>query len=204
MVPVKRFLETLALVALCSLFVPRAYADSMNYSGHFAADNSTFSLAFSTATAQNYTFSTSSFATGGFVPVLTLFDATNSAPPIAFAETDNSDVSLSALLGPGSYLLYLTEDPNVFTSNLAGGLLFAANPTITGDLCGVSGGTFLNVFDGCSQRTSSYALTQTSTAVPSTAVTPEPATWLLMLAPVALLTLAQRRRQDVSRKAVSC
>lgn len=189
MVPVRRFLEGLAFVALCSLMVPRAQADPLNASGNFAADNSTFSTSFTTATTQTYTFTTTSFASGGFVPVLTLFNATGGVP-IAFAETDNSDVSLTEVLGPGDYLLYLTEDPNVFTTTLADGPLFAGSPTITGDTCSVSGGTFLNVFDGCSQRTSAYALTSTSVAA-----TPEPATWLLMLPPAALLLLSRRRRQ---------
>ena len=193
MVQFRRILSALALVALSCPLVSQAHADTINYSGMFAADNSIFSVAFSTATTQSYAFTTTSFASGGFVPVLTLFNASGGTP-LAFAETDFSDVTLSQLLGPGSYILFLTESPNVFTSTLSAGTLFSGSPTITGDLCGVSGGTFLNVVSNCSQRSSTYSLSVTNTAA-----TPEPSTILLLLPPAVLLVVSQRRRQTAQR-----
>ena len=186
MLLVRRFLQTLALLALGSL-VPRAHAVPLA-SGTFTADNSFLSYSFNSTLTQTYTFTTTSFSGGGFVPVLTLF-RTSGGVPVAFAETDNSDVTLSQLLGPGSYILYLTESPNVFTSTLAAGTLFASSPNATGDFCGVSGGKFLNVFDGCSQRTGNFAVSLTTTAA-----TPEPGSLLLMLSPTAMLAISLRRR----------
>ena len=189
MVHARRLLAVSIFCALCTVFAPRAHADPLA-SGTFANDSAFFSYSFTTSFSRNYTFTTTSFAGGGFVPVLTLFDTITGGVPLAFAETDTSDVSLTQLLGPGSYILYLTEDPNVFQTTLAAGPLFASSPTVTGDLCGVSGGRFLDVFDGCSQRTSNFAATVTTAA---TTVTPEPATWLL-LAPPAVFAFAMRRR----------
>jgi hypothetical protein len=184
------FQRLLAAVLLCgigSLGATRASASPITYTGTFTNDSDSFVLPFSSTANQSFTFTTTSFATGGFVPVLTLFNASGGVP-ITFAETDNSDVTISQMLGPGSYLLYLTQDPNVFTSTLANGTLFAGQSNFTGDQCG-GGGPFLNVFDGCSQRTGSYALTANVTA----AATPEPASWLLLFPPVAL-AFAMRRK----------
>ena len=190
MVYTKRLLSAFLFCALGSLAVSRADASPITYTGALANDSDSFLLSFSSTSTQAFTFTTTSFASGGFLPVLTLFSASGGTP-IAFAETDTSDVSIAQTLGPGSYLLYLTQDPNVFGSTLAAGTLFANMPTLTGDICG-NGGQFQNVFDGCSQRTSSYALTANSTAV---AATPEPATWLLLLPPVAF-AFAMRRRSS--------
>lgn len=188
----RRLFTILALLP-CACFALRAHADTTIGSGTFSADDSTFVYNFSPSTSQTYTFATTSFAGGGFIPVLTLFKASG-GNPIAFAETDNSDVSLTEALGAGSYVLYLTEDPNVFTSDLATGPLFAGSPTITGDTCGVSGGKFLNVFTApCTQRTGNYAVTL---AISPTA-TPEPATWLLVLPPLGYLCFSLRRRRIV-------
>lgn len=180
MIRARRLFEIVALSVLACSAVHNAHADTTKFTGNFGADNSVFTYGFSTASTQSYTFMTTSFASGGFIPVLTLFN-TMGGVPLGFAETDNSDVSFSTSLGAGSYLLVLTEDPNVFETNYAAGPLFAGSPTITGDLCGVSGGKFLNFVD-CSQRTSSYALSVTSTTP-----TPEPSTWLLVAPAVALL-----------------
>lgn len=190
MIHARRLFGLVALLALVSPLAERAYAATTNYSGTFAADNTVFTTSFASASNQIYNFSTSSFAAGGFTPVLTLFSATG-GNPIAFAETGVSDVSFSSQLAPGNYILALSEDPNVFTTNYAAGTLFASNPTITGDLCGVSGGTFLNLID-CSQHTGNYAF-----AISSTAVTPEPSTWLLVMPAVALLFVSRYRRQTV-------
>ncbi len=188
----RRLFATFTALALSLPFASRGHAATTNYSGNFAGDNTVVTIGFSTTITQQYTFSTTSFANGGFVPVLTLFSATG-GNPLAFGETDMGDVSFTQSLGAGSYLLALTEDPNVFTTTYAAGPLFSS-PTVTGDICGVSGGKFLNVFDGCSQRTSSYAVTINSAG--STAVTPEPSTWLLVMPAVALLFVVKYSRPN--------
>lgn len=186
----RRVLATLTALALVFPFASRSHAATTNYSGTFAGDNTVVTIGFSTATAQQYTFSTTSFASGGFVPVLTLFSSTG-GNPLGFGETDMGDVSFTQSLGPGSYLLALTESPNVFTTTYAAGTLFSS-PTTTGDICGVSGGKFLDVVGGCTQRTGNYAVSINSVA--STAVTPEPPTWLLVMPAMALLFFAKYSR----------
>lgn len=176
----------LFLLVLAFSILPQARADSFPVSGSFTADNDTYSYSFSPTSTQIFSFSTSSYAMGGFVPVLTLFNVTTGAP-IDNAGTGTSDVFLTDTLGPGSYELFLTEFPNVANGNLVDGFLFAGSPTITGDLCGVGGGTFYDSTT-CTQRTSSYALTASSSAV-----TPEPPSLWLVLAPAMLLFAFSRR-----------
>jgi hypothetical protein len=187
-ISMQRLLSAVLLCGLGSLFANRASATPVTYAGTFASDDSTFVLPFSTTSSENFTFATTSFAAGGFVPVLTLFNASGGVP-ITFAETDTSDVSITQTLGPGDYLLYLTEDPNVFTTTLAAGPLFAGQPNVTGSFCG-GGGPFLDVFDGCTQQTGNYSVTENATAV---AATPEPASWLLLLPPVVIAFVMRRR-----------
>lgn len=175
----------LLLLVLGFFFLPLARADSFSVTGSFLADDSTYSYSFSPTITQSYTFSTSSYASGGIVPVLTLFNVTTGAP-VDNAGTGVSDVSLTDTLGAGSYRLFLTEFPNVANGNLSAGFLFAGQPTITGDLCGVSGGKFYDSIT-CSQRSSAYALTVTSSSV-----TPEPPSWLLVLPPALLLCFSRR------------
>ena len=195
----------LAVSSVCMLENPKAVAVTFNTSGTFTADNSSYTYSFTSTSAQNYTFSTTSYATGGFVPVLTLFsgsgniigsdgaDGTCGGSAAKDATTNMcDDASFSQLLTAGSYQLYLTEFPNVANGNLADGFLYASDPTSTGDNCGVAGGKFLQTDTAvCVQRTSSYSL-----SVNSTAPTPEPSTWVLVLsAMTALFFVDQRRRQ---------
>lgn len=178
----------LSLVTLCALAPSRASASTFSTSGDFAADNSFYELTFSESASTNFSAVTTSFAEGGFLPVLTLFNATTGAA-IANDGSGLGDASLSALLSSGTYNLFLTEFPNVASGDLSSGFLFGNSPTATGDVCGVSGGTFLNAIT-CEPTSSHYALTTTS----NTAVTPEPATWLLVLPPAAFLLVSSRRR----------
>ena len=187
MVHVKHLSAVLALVLMCLLAPSRATASTFT-SGSFAADNSFYQLTFSEPGASDFMAATSSYAEGGFLPVLTLFNATTGAV-IGNSGTGTGDATLSALLGMGTYNLFLTEFPNVAVGNLADGFLFANNATATGDVCGVSGGMFLNAVT-CAQTGNNYALTTSS----SSTVTPEPATWLLVLPPAAFLFYSSRRR----------
>lgn len=192
---------TAALLLLSFAIGRNANASSTTYSGTFAADNSVFQLPFTVTGTENYTFTTTSYASGGFVPVLTLFSSTGT--PIGFdgadgmcngSETPNSstgicdDAFLEETLTSGTYTLDLTEFPNVAIGDLSDGFLFASDPTATGDVCGVSGGMFLEAdLATCVQRTDAYSLTVTATP------TPEPPTFLLFLPVAAVLALVSRR-----------
>jgi hypothetical protein len=99
------------------------------------------------------------------------------------------DAFLQETLPAGSYVLDLTEFPNEAIGNLADGFLFASDPTATGDVCGVTGGMFLQAdVAPCVQRTDAY-----SVSITSAAPTPEPSSIFLGL-PVAVLLLVVSRR----------
>lgn len=195
---------TVALVLLSFAFGREASAQSTTDSGTFAADNSVFQLPFTVTGTQNYTFETTSYASGGFVPVLTLFSSTGA--PVGFdggdgmcngSETPSSltgmcdDAFLQETLTPGQYTLDLTEFPNVAVGNLSDGFLFASDPTATGDVCGVSGGMFLESdVSPCVQLTDNYSLTVSNV---SASATPEPSSLLLMLPVAFVVAFASRR-----------
>ncbi|MDQ2834908.1 MAG: DVUA0089 family protein [Acidobacteriota bacterium] len=205
----------LLLSCLCVAATATAKADGVTYTGTFAADNSIATFNLNPNSATDYTFYTTSYGgganangmsvslPGGFVPVLTLFSATTGnvlgfgggdAMCHGSSSADPStglceDASFSEVLGPGSYVLDLTEFPNVANGNLSDGFLFSGSPNATGDVCGVSGGTFLQSdLAPCVQRNNSYAVNISASPVP------EPATWLLVFPPAAALALFGRRQ----------
>lgn len=209
------FRRILTLVVLCPAFI-RAHADSFTYFGTFTADDSVFSQAINVASTQTYNFFTTSYAgglnlngsvslPGGFDPVLTLFsNATGQV--IAFGGGSGTaegpsgvdpvtglseDANFSSTLNPGTYSLFLTQFPNVANGSLSDGFLFAGSSNFTGDLCGVSGGMFLQSdIAPCAKRTGSYAVNVSSS--PASPV-PEPPTWLLVLPASAAFALIGRR-----------
>jgi hypothetical protein len=163
--------------------------------GSFTADNSVYSDAFTLTSSQNLTFFTTSFASGGFLPVLTLFNSTT-GKPVDYSNSGFGDVSITDLLSSGSYILDLTEYPNEASGNLADGFLFSSDPTATGDLCGgaVTGESFIS--DATCSTTpldTNYSLGVTASA--AVASTPEPSSLALMLAPAAALAATLRRRR---------
>lgn len=182
------------ILALCSLAVPRASATT--YSGNFAADNSSLELTFTEGATTDFTAATTSFATGGFLPILTLYNDTTGM----FVASDGSgpeaglrDASLADTLDAGTYDLFLTEFPNAAINNLADGFLFDSDPTATGDNCNTPGGMFLNTTVApCTQRTSAYSLT--TNAPVSVAATPEPPSALLLVLPLAGVVVLNRKR----------
>ncbi len=199
----RSFAPRAVLLAL-GLAVPSlGHASTTTFTGTFTGDNSVFSDPFSTNSPENFTFATTSGAAGNFLPVLTLFNAT-SGTPVDFSTdsgfaTGSYDVSLSDTLNSGSYVLDLTEYPNVANGNLGDGFLFAGDPTATGDYCGgaLAGKSFVNA-ETCGSATplgNNYGLNVTSTAV---ATTPEPSSFLLMLAPAAALMETVRRRRRIA------
>ena len=165
-------------------------------SGSFLADNSIYSDAFTLTSSQNLNFFTTSFASGGFLPVLTLFNSTT-GQPVDFSNSGFGDVSITDLLKPGSYVLDLTEYPNEAIGRLTDGFLFSSDPTATGDLCGgaVTGKSFIS--DATCSATplgKNYSLSVTATAV----ATPEPSSLMLLLAPAAGVAAILRRRRVIA------
>lgn len=181
-----------------------ANAASTVLTGNLATDDQVVSYNFTSAASQTYNFYTTSYGgganadgtmstAGGFVPVLTLFNASGSviAPSTTGGAMDSmtglaNDAFLTETLGPGSYVLDLSEFPNVANGNLADGFLFAGMGNFTGGLCGGSGSFLETDTIPCAQRSSSYTVNV------ATAATPEPATWLLVLPATGLLFVGRR------------
>lgn len=177
-----------ALAVLGFATLAQAHAATTTLSGTFANDATIISNTFTVTSAQNYSFTTTSYASGGIVPDLTLFNsATAAVVDFSGANTGFSDVSLADTLTAGSYILDLTEFPNVAVGNLSQGFL-VSDPSQTGDTCGVPGGMFYNDIT-CAKTSANYSVTITN----ATAVTPEPSTLLLVLPP-ALALLGRKRR----------
>lgn len=180
----------LALAAV----TPLAHADSFAQTGTFAGDDSVYTLNINNTGFQTYSFMTSSYAAGGFVPVLTLFNSNGQI--LDNNGSGSSEAMLTDTLSAGSYFLTLSEFPNfvangsnVDPNNIAAGYQFYGDPTITGELYNGQSISFIDDITG-QQRTSSYALTGSSVAA-----TPEPASWLLVLPPAAVLAYMSRRRK---------
>ncbi len=213
MVNAKPLSRSLTLLALCASLPVMARADS-TFSGTFAADNQVFEYDFSSTAAQNYLFNTTSYAgglnadgttsaDGGFAPVLSLYNGTTdqflagggtggvcSGSTAADAATGLcNDAYFSTTLGPGDYVLQLTEFPNYPVGNLGEGFQFGNDPNATGTACGVSGGQFLEAdVAPCVQRNGNYTVNVAVSPVP------EPSTWLLLVTPLLALPVVQRRR----------
>ena len=187
-----RFASRLALAVLGCTALTQAHAATTPFSGTFLNDASVFSDSITVTSVQNYIFTTTSFASGGIVPVLTLFNSTTGAVvDFSGANTGFSDVTLTDTLTAGSYLLDLTEFPNSAVGPTLAAGFYPNNPTITGSDCGVAGGMFYNDIT-CTQTSNAFSGTITNAGT-AAAVTPEPSTLLLVLPP-ALALLGRRRR----------
>ncbi len=213
----KSLFRSLALLSLCLVAVRGANAVSITSTGTFANDNDVFNYNFSNTSTQSFNFFTTSYGggsnangtrtnAGGFVPVLTLFSSTT-GNVLGFSGGDGmchgsavpdsttnlcEDANFTQTLGPGSYLLALTEFPNVAIGSLADGFLAGSDTHFTGTVCNGSSSKFLQVdVAPCVQRTGNYALNVNST---STSPVPEPPTWLLVLPSAAAIGLFARRQ----------
>jgi hypothetical protein len=207
-----KVLSISSLFLLGLVLTQPARAISVTQTGTLAADNSVFTYNLTVTITQSYVLWTTSYgggtnldgstsASGGLVPVLTLFSA-SSGNAVNFdgadgvcmgaAHTDSStgmcdDAFIITTLPAGSYVLDLTEFPNVAIGNLSSGFLFSSDPTATGDTCGgaSTGHMFVQAdLSACPQRTSSYTL--------NIANVPEPASFWLGV-PVILVVLFRKR-----------
>lgn len=207
-----RLTARLALSALAftfGIFTPAANAAtvvSQTYSGSFPASisgtlanqDTVLEESFSLASGSNFTAFTTSYATGGFQPNLTLFNSSGIAvanqsatpPPGAAADPITGmieDGYLSAAdLAGGMYTLTLTDwelqqDPTA--ANLSDGFTFNLG----------NGSSFVDV--GGNTRTGAYALTVDATG--ATTATPEPATLGLFGFALAAVWFVRRRSQSL-------
>lgn len=173
--------------------ISQTYTGSLpaTISGTLPNQDSVLEETFTLPSAGGVTAYTTSYATGGFEPNLTLFNATGNyvassgVPGSAPMTPSDLDVTLSATnLSSGTYILTLTD------------FLLSQSPTATN----LSDGFTVNLGSGTgfvdalgNTRTGAYSLVIESSATSST---PEPASlWFVGL---ALLTLAPVLRRKMS------
>lgn len=177
------------LFGLLLAFVSTGALSAASFSGSFTSDDQMFQTSLSLAGPSTITAYTTSYASGGFVPVVSLFNQTTGA----FIATDGgdasctngrmmdattgicNDASLSSPVATGNYLVVLTEFYNFPNGNFAAGFGQAGTGDFTSSACGTSGPFWETDLAPCVQRTGSYSLNLSSIA------TPEPATaWLIL------------------------
>lgn len=203
---------TLGALLLGSLGMGQAKAVSYTYAGSFTSDAQVNEYTISIPTAQTVDFFTTSYAggtnldgttspAGGFAPSVTIFSSstgmvvdcgaggiTCSGMTMGSTQMDPAtmqadDVNIFETLAAGTYVVALTENPNVAIGTLTDGFLTSVDSTLFTDACG--GGMFLESDTApCAQRNGKFAL--------NVGTVPEPATLWLAL-PVLALGLIFRK-----------
>ena len=203
-----------AVAVACLLFAGMATATPVTYQGTFSADDEHVSVQINLAGSGTLTAITSSWALGGFAPVLTLFGAPGGyQQSIGSAMTCGAgsgrpdmaigfcwDATLSTALRAGNYLLVLTQDDNLANGDtLADGFSQDGTPNYTSlNYLGVPNGP-LCINADASQRSCNYAMT-VDVALDQSGTVPEPGSLALFgLAGLALLRARRVRRSRSSK-----
>lgn len=186
----------LGILGLVAFAAPPAVAANFTFAGTFTRDDQASLYQFSVAAPATVGFLTTSYAAGGFSPVLSLFDGQNSNLLIgrdSGLDHANGEATLSLTLSAGSYIVALTQYDNLAAGpRLSDGFLRTGDPTFTREF-GSGTGPFLSI-DG-NRRTGNFALALSN--VTSAAAVPEPSN--IALATLGglylLLTLTRTRKQ---------
>jgi hypothetical protein len=197
-----RFLRTSGVLLGALTLALASHATPVSYTGTFQLDNdvvSTFPLVSFGAAGGTLSAHTFSWAQGGFVPLLMLFDSTGQVLQTATAGGVNNDVGFDLSLSMGSYLLVLAQDGNLpNTGVLSDGFIYtdgaSADPnyTLVNALPLSSPGYFFSFFDGLA-RTGAWGLNIEAIDNPGTTV-PEPTSVALVVAALGASIAARRQR----------
>ena len=196
------------LAVACLLFAGITSATPFTYQGTFSADDEHASVTINLTGSGTLKAITSSWALGGFAPVLTLFGgAAGYQQAIGSAMTCGAgsgspdmatgfcwDAALTTSLQAGNYLLVLTQDDNLANGDtLADGFSQDGTPNYTSlNYLGVSNGPLCINVDA-SQRFCNYAMT-VDVALDQGGTAPEPGSLALFgLAGLALLRVRRAR-----------
>lgn len=209
MTPFKPFRALLAAGAALA-FAQAAHAAPVDYSGSFTADDERFVLAFHLDADTTLSAVTTSYAQGGFAPILTLFGGAGGVQQAvgstgicgagSGAQDPASracwDAVFSTELGAGDYTLVLTQDGNyALGDSLADGFQQDGWTHYTSAFAFGMETDALCVNADASQRSCDWALSVDGLAdpAPPSGDVPEPGS--LALAGIALLALRAARRR---------
>jgi hypothetical protein len=197
-----------AAAAACCLFAGAASAAPLTFKGTFDADDARFVYNFHLDTTATLQARTTSWAEGGFAPVLTLFGGAggvlqNAGSAMTCGSGSGAadpatgacwDAVLGTDLGAGDYSLVLTQDGNMAIGDtLAAGFQQDGWSNYTSAFAlGIADGPMCMNADA-SQRSCGWALTVDGLAEQPTGEAPEPGS--LALAGIALLALGAVRRR---------
>jgi hypothetical protein len=179
-----------------------ASAGIITFEGSFTADDQVQLFYYSVQTTGEVTVSTTSFAGGGFSPILTLFDSTGAYLFDEDGYGSNSDAIMSWNSVAGAqYIIALTQYDNYANQpNLTDGFMrdgqgnYTAEPPFNPE---VPGGSFL--LPGPEQRTGNWAVQfQAADELELEASIPEPST-LVTVAGALIFTAWVGRRQRARR-----
>lgn len=169
-----------------------AQGSTVTYTGTLSGDDQVQQYAFTTLTATSVDFSTDSYGggtangtttpSGGFVPVVSVFNA-SSGLLIASDGADGicsgamsadsvtnicDDANLNLSLGSGSYIVAVSEFFNVPVGpNLSNGFLEQGQGNFTGQTCGTTGAFYETDLANCVQRTGNFTLDIATVPEPS-------------------------------------
>jgi len=199
-------------VAVLAVCIGQAgWASSINLSGSFSQDDSHQILAFSVQNDATVTVRTTSFANGGFAPLLALFSPINFFAPIGLVNDCvnfgadpatgycyDSAVQWSAVAGE-QYFIAITEFDNyAIGPTLADGFTRDGQGNFTADVPfnnPVPGGSFL-LPDSATQRTNDWAVNFFSLDPTLQAyAVPEPSSGVLLLGGAFLLAGLRKARK---------
>ncbi len=200
-----------------SVSVVSLQASVVSYGGTLAGDDQVQQYSYTATGPGVVLFSTDSYGggtynsvttpAGGFVPVISVFNAANglllgsdggdgvcSGGMLADPTTNMcDDASLSLTLGSGSYVVAVSEFFNVPVGpNLSDGFLEEGQGNFTGATCGTSGAFYETDVAPCVQRDGNFAL--------NISAAPEPTTLGLGILAIAAGLIGRRVR---SRKSLS-
>lgn len=201
------FLRHSLAVATCALAAGAATATPLQFNGTFDADDARFVLSFHLDAPTTLQADTTSFAQGGFAPMLTLFGAAGGVQQAVGSAMQCGtgsgakdpasgacwDAVFATSIGAGDYALVLTQDGNyAIGDTLADGFQQDGLSHYTSTFyLGTEGPLCVNA--DASQRSCSWALTVDGLPQSVSGQAPEPGS--LALAGIALLALGRARRR---------